>query len=74
MSVDQLRESRKNAKKSKKAAPAKPKAAPAAPKEEPEAPPPDDANIDAQAEEMIESIKSATENIRSFDTSADSGD
>lgn len=34
-------------------------------------PPADDANVDAQAEDIINSIKSATANIKNFDGAGD---
>jgi hypothetical protein len=81
MTVDQVRAAQKSGKKLPKATvkAAKPKAAPepaaaAAGAEADGLPPADEANVDSMAEEMINSIKSATENIKDFSNSGDGSD
>lgn len=81
MTVEQVRAAQKSGKKlpkpTVKAAKPKPapEAAPAAAAADGDGlPPADEANVDSMAEEMINSIKSATENIKDFSNSGDGSD
>ena len=67
-----MRKQQKSGKKLKKPISIKPKIVKKeeAPAEKDE-PPADDANVDAQAEDIINSIKSATANIKNFDGTGD---